>query len=251
MAWHKQKYFKVAIAFATLFVIIPLLYSFKSNRLSSPEVASKRKPIYEGMSAKGISLSEHKMGQLVYSVKIGSFKIKRKKIGFFKIGLIKVAHLDDVVFTINLDNLDENFQENSSPNSSGKDKSSANFIKNVLNSEQAKPLQLDKVKEVQINNLTVKIVDSEGPISVISSKRAGINLLKHKLVLQGEVKIASRERGTLTCKELYVSGTDQKFKTDSPYSLLVNNRVYKGKGLETNYLLEGINLGKPHPARKS
>ena len=246
----KEKLVKSAAGFSLLFLSLAITYSIFPGflKLSSPQSTSRpvhktRPAIYEGISIKGLSLDEYEQDEKLFSVEIGSLRVKRKKVDPFKIGLWKVAELSNVTLSLN-----EKYvapPESKTPAAPDqKDPSSADLVSHIISNAQVIPLGLDKVKDVQFDNLMVNIVRDHEIISSISSAQAQLDPLKKKIVLQGQVKIATRNNGVLTCNELHYTEQSKEFETEGLYALTTGEKIYKGKGIKTNYLLEGI-----HPTK--
>ena len=242
----KNRAARISILLSLAFLTLSGVYFLFFKRNPTLPVNKNRASIYEGVSLKDLSFNEYENNEKLFSVKIGSLNVKRAKIGgFLKIGFWKVAELNDVVFNVNekyimpnkIPSGSSSINQRSSINQQGK--TSPNLINHIANNEQMVPLKMNKVKEIKFSNLTMNVIRDKEIVSTISSTYARIDSQKKKLILEGQVKISTGNKEALTCSEMYFMGQDKEFNIEGLYVLTVGNKVYKGKGMKTNYLLEG------------
>jgi hypothetical protein len=178
------------------------------------------------ISLKGLSFVETQDGREIFSLDIGSFKIRKIKLGFFRVGLFKTAELE---------NVEINFYINE--NVKGITKEPFDFEKCFLASELP---GLEKVRGVEIKNIKINIMQENRIISSISSDYAEIDLARKDVIFKGNVKISSQEDKVLRCYRIRWVNKTNRFKTNDFYKLTKEGKAFEGKGLETDYLLENI-----------
>jgi len=205
---------------------------------SQPAINTKpgERPSVSGkILAKGLSFEEHFEGRKLFTLKIDTVKILRKKVGFLSLGFFKVTRLENV----RIDFYEVMKNPGSTPHNF------LNFEKSLLSKNNLKLLKPKGVKGLEIVKITVNVYREGRLLSSICSDKAKIEFGKKEIIFEGHVRIASGEDRSLECSKIRWITDTQTFRTREHYVAKVNGRIIEGKGLETGYLLEKLNFVFP------
>ena len=208
-------------------------------RLTSDKKSNKDKiNLPERTVFTGLNYTEYLENEKVFSFKIGSIEVLRRKIGFFRLGFYKIAKIENVCL---------NFYKVDNPNSRDKLNLGLSFKKFL--SSYGKKLGYDikrligeSIRGIEIEKIRINIYNGVTLLSSISSDKAQVDFGKKEVIFKGNVKIASILDRLLECERIRWAQETDRFKTKGSYRLRIKDKIIKGKELETDYLLAKVKI---------
>lgn len=189
--------------------------------------------------ATGLRFDEYNQGRMVFSLKIDSLKIVRKKASFFRLGFWKVARLENV--SIDFYQLSDKKKPRNDADEMVNIGTGFSDIGNIFLKHDKFKFMIPKgVKGVEINNITINLHKDGKLLSAMSSDKAKLGSRGRELVFEGNVRMASGKDKLLECSKISWLTDAGKFKTTRRYVARIDNRIIKGTGLETDCLLENL-----------
>jgi len=226
------KAFFGVLAVASLAVPIILFYHHRSLPIENnhKNISRKQHPRSRHV-IHGFSFTSNQEGTRTILIKADRFSIEKKKLAYFRFGLMNEAILENARVHL------YGKRETSKPKSGDRQNLSFNalFSKKSLPSFSTKRISSIVMKPVQI-----KLYDEQSEVSRISSSKAIIRLKKRNILFTGNVRMVSSSR-VLTTDELCMYPDGAVIKTDRPFVLKTPEKQWKGRSLTTDiFLTQGI-----------
>jgi hypothetical protein len=187
---------------------------------------------------KGISFVEYRDDRKIYSVSIDSFFIERARLGPFAIGPLNIAHLNKVAIDLYLGDNESRSKEKLEDKTT--EKNLLSLEKPISDIKKNLPLQIKKVKRIELKDISLNLWENERRIFRISSDSATVDRKTGDIVFTGHATMETDENGKLQSYRIRWDRKTHLFKVMDPYYLIKNGRKTEGKGIETDYLLERI-----------
>jgi hypothetical protein len=173
----------------------------------------------------GFSLHSAYEDNSAISIKADSFRIEKKKLGFFRFGLMNVARFKNAVIDI--------YGLKKESSDSGKYKS---IFKNVFSDDFLPSNVSKRVSSVIIEPICVKFHDEKSVITEISAASASFRLKRRDILFKGSVRVTSGV-SVLTTNKLYFNYNNNTMSTDHHYVLNEAGKRYEGNKLTTDIFL--------------
>lgn len=226
------KAFLWVLAMSSLAVPVCLFYHHRMlPHQDNPKNISRKQYPQPRHAIHGFSFSSTQEGTRTISIKADKFSIQKKKLAYFRFGLISEAILENACVHLygkkETSKHKSGYRQNLSFNALFSNKSLPSFSTKRISSVVMKPVQ-------------IKLYDEESEVSRISSSKAVISLTKQNILFTGNVRVESSSR-VLTTDELCMDPGEAVIKTDCPFILQTPEKQYKGRSLTTDVLLrQGI-----------
>ena len=182
-------------------------------------------------------------GNQLVSIQADRFIVEKKKLGFFRISLINQAKMDNALIEIfshpsQTQQLNKHDNNNLSLRSgSFKQKTDAKEEVKLSFKNYLFPLLSEKrIVSVTISPITIKLYRGKQVIFSIFAKRCIVNLLRRKIEFKGHVKAIYGLR-ILKAHHVELDTQSRILKVDSPFTLIADRKVIKGKYLLTDLRL--------------
>ena len=176
----------------------------------------------------GFSLHSAYEDNSAISIKADSFAIEKKKLGFFRFGLINVARFKNAV--IDIYGLKK---EPVGSSDSGKYKS---IFKNVFSGDFLPSNVSKRVSSVIIEPICVRFHDEKSVITEISAASASLRLKHRDILFKGSVRVTSGV-SVLTTDKLCFNYNNNTMSADHHYVLNEAGKRYEGNKLTTDIFL--------------
>lgn len=227
---QKTKIIKTLLFLSIFSIVAILLISYLSQRDSkkpSKEFESSSKLAY----GKGISFFEYHGDKKLYSLSIDSFSIERARLGPFAIGPLHIAHLNKVNIDLYLDGIESRLDE----------VEKLDFENLISNIKKNSPLEIKRIKGIELKNISLSLWKNEKRIFRISSDAATVDRKAGDIIFTGHANMDANENGKLISHRIRWNRKTRFFKVVDPYYLIKNGKRMEGRGIETDYLFKKIN----------
>ena len=188
-----------------------------------PEVLSQRHSKYR-LKIKGFQFDSLNNGAKILSIKADNFTIEKKKLGFFRLGLINVAIFENAV-------IDIYFKRKLSDNGS-------DFISEALPSlSDALPaFSTKRISSVRIEPICLNLRDEKSLFTQINSKVGIVRLKKHNILFEGNVQVVSGDK-SLSTERLSLFPQKCIMKTEGHFILKPDQKKMEGDQLTVDIFL--------------
>ena len=206
----------------------------QNNIQSISRLRSSHKPRLE---IRGFRYDAAYEGQKTISIMADRFSIDKKKLGFFRFGLMNEARLENASIRIyaraNLPAKKADGSHNKA--SSGQ----ALTFNNVFSKGTLPSFPIKRVSSILMEPVYVEIHDEQSVVTKISASSAAIRLTKRDILFEGNVRVVSGSR-ILTTDRLTVIPDNAAMKTDRHFVLNTTEKQLEGNQLTTDIFLKSI-----------
>ena len=209
---------------------------------TAPEVPSQRYSKYR-LKIKGFQFDSLNNGEKILSIKADNFTIEKKKLGFFRFGLINVAIFENAIIDVYLKR-----------KVSGND---ANLIREAFPSlKDALPsFSTKRISSITIEPVCLNLRDEKSLFTQITSKSAMIKLKKHNIIFKGGVQVISGNK-SLSTERLTLLPEKSIMKTEGHFILKTPQKKMGGEQLTVDIFLNLVKVNdkiveKPVDCNKS
>ena len=171
-------------------------------------------------------------GKKIITIKADRFSIEKKKVGFFRFGLLNEARLENAVIRIYGE---EKKQKNKPTGHTGKRGQNVTFA-NVLSRDALPPMKQKRVSAVSIAPVRVELYNGDSLLSSISAESATIRLRKRDLLFRGKARLESGNR-VLTASQLRLLPAKGRIICDHHFLLMNSGKKREGTHLSTDIFL--------------
>ncbi|MGA1870039.1 MAG: hypothetical protein ACMUJM_16005 [bacterium] len=239
----KVRYRKWVIGSAFFLLVASLIFiSYRShNKTAEKQSAfierefSKTNPRF---AIKGFSFEEYKNGKKILTIQADSFIVDKKKIGFFRFGLLNAAKLNNAeinVYAIDDSSLNTNSYSHSE---TVHDVNKIDF-ENLFSPAIFHSIIKKRITSLEISPIIIRAHDTKGVTSTIHSGYSKINLTKGTITFKKKVRVKAGPN-ILTAKELHFDPKQNIYQTNSPFFLKTVNEELHGDYLEIDLFLNRI-----------
>jgi len=208
-----------------VFCVIFLLFRQRTltTHNNAPENSSQRYS-KSRLKIKGFNFDSLKNGERILSIKADNFTIEKKKLGFFRLGLINVAVFEnaeiDIYLKRKLSNDRSNFIQDALPS-----------LKDALPSFSTK-----RISSIKIKPVCLKFRDGNALFTQITSKVAIIRLKKYHIIFKGDVQVVSGNK-RLSTERLTLFPEKSIMKTERHFILKTSQKKVEGEQLTIDIFL--------------
>jgi len=236
-----KTFLKIALVLipVVLLVSVLLFVSYQSTSIQDkPEVETSpnyAKPRHE---IKGFRFNSNREGKDVVSITADKFSIRKKKLGFFRIGLMSEAMFENAVVHLYGRELLEGNQPSSKekgPNFRQKIPRVLTFD-GVLKKEALPSFPIKRISAVIMEPVSLVLHDERSVVTQISAISSVIRLKNRDILFRGNVRVVSGGR-VLTTDHLSLKPVNAALRTDGQYRLSTPEKNKEGKGLTTDIFL--------------
>lgn len=190
---------------------------------------------------RGFQYDAYANGRRVLSIKAEEFSIQKKKLGFFRFGLMNEARFQNA--SIHLYGTSDQPEKTSTPdqrsiesgNSPERAPSTIN-IGDILSQNPFPALPTKRISTIKFEPVKFVFHNRNSGETRISARRARIQLRSRSVILNGGVRVESGSR-LLTTQKLILHPESATLSTDSQYKLDLPGKVLAGRNLATDIFL--------------
>lgn len=206
-----------------------------------PHIKNNLSAVGPSMAIRGFTFNGYHEGRRTLSIKADSFIVDKKKIGFFRCGLMSTAKLNNAVIDIYTT---EAASSHSDPNKNSLNGPIQKIVKRIdfpdlLMPDNLKSITKKRITSIEMSPVTIRIHDKKGVVSAVCSKYAKISLKDQAIKFDTNVRVTAGSR-TLTTKHLAFIPKRSVFRTDHPFVLKTAERELKGNYLEIDCCLDHV-----------
>jgi hypothetical protein len=180
-------------------------------------------------------------GQTVISIKADSFSLQKKKIGFFRFGLLNEARLDNAVVHIYGNVRSAQAAADGVPNKPGRILTFNNLFKKDFIKESTFGLPLKRISAILMKPASVVLHDEQSVVTRIAASSAVIRLKQQDIIFKGNVRAVSGP-AILTTERLVMIPETAVLKTDEHFVLKTPAKQREGQHLTTDVFLNSVKL---------
>jgi len=232
------------------FVVVLTAFLSYQHRLSRgreavpmPPLSGKPEP---RMKIRGFRFDGHYKGEKVLRIKGDTFVIEKKKVGFFRLGMMSVARIRnaevDIYGASSTPERKETRKEpgiKSSPSAPSVSKSPS--FGNVFHRDALPPVPIRGVYSFVMEPVTIKLHVDRKMVTWISAGSASIRLKSRDILFKGNVRARSGERA-LETEQLSFLPNDGVLKCPNQYILQTSTKRFEGTFLIADIFLNVLGL---------
>ena len=180
---------------------------------------------------KGLHFDGWHEGKKVITIEADKFSVEKKKLGFFRFGLMNVARFENAFIHIFGKGLLAGH---------GTDKPHQDLtFKDIFSKETLPALPIKKVFSVEIRPVCVELHDEKSVVMKISADFASIRIKKRDIFFKGHVRVESGPN-SLTTDTLSFDPDTAVIKTNDHFILKSPEKQEKGNRLKADLFLRQI-----------
>lgn len=227
------KFYKYFLYFLLIVVVAGTIFLFNRNRTlatrDTQQEVSRQKYLKHRLQIKGFKLDSFDDGENVLSIKADNFTIEKKKLGFFRFGLINVAIFENAV-------IDMYLKRKLSNNGSDFIKEALPSLSDVFPSFSAK-----RISSIIIEPVCLNLRDEKSLFTQITSNSAIIRLTKQNILFKGGVQVVSGDKSLIT-ERLNFFPENSVMKTDRHFILKTSQKKMEGEQLTVDIFLNLVKV---------
>jgi len=209
------------------------IYSFTPSphvRQDEPEIKSSQ----HWLEIRDLSYQNFDQDQKYLSLKAERFSIQKKKIGFFRIGLVNIGVFDNAQIDFYLD-------QNAEPGRK-MDSDDEFFFRHSLTSIDGimPPYSSNRISSFTLASVSINLINGNNILSTISSDSAVISPGKSGIEFKGNVKVVSNNN-ILKTKYLFFHPEKHHLQTKNDFTLESADETILGKDITLDMFLNIIN----------
>lgn len=233
------------MALAIVGFVAPVFFYFHyraSNSGQDSREASFRRYPKPRLEIKGFRYEGNHDGQKVISIRADKFSIQKKKLGFFRFGLMNEARLANAY--IHLYGRSGQTENSEVGGRSGQtEKRSDGYglqrnltFKGIFSKDVFPSFPVKKISSIVMQPVCLELHDEKTVVAKISADSAAIRLKRRDILFQGNVKVVSGTR-VLNTDRLSLRPESAVIQTNRPFMLKTPEKQYEGQGLITDIFL--------------
>ena len=228
----KLKLFKYLLSFILIAIFIGTIFVYTQKHILAPNDVQQDMLDQENynyfVKIAGFRFDSNENGENVLSIKADKFTVEKKKLGFFRLGLINDAIFENAIIDLYL-------KKKKSDNDKDPVLESLPSLKEVLPSFSTK-----NISSVVITPICLNFWVDKSLLTQITSNTAIIKLTKQNISFEGDVRVVSGEKRLFT-ERLDFFPESSVMKTDHHYSLKTGEKNIKGKTITLDIFLNIVN----------
>jgi hypothetical protein len=236
----KQKKAAIKILILSLIIGVVIFTFFTVNWRGRGHFTQGYKSSSKLAYAKGISFVEYHGDKKVYTIAIDSFYVERARLGPFAIGPFRVVYLNKVDVELYQEGIESKLEQEIKENRTEKiekKREILNFDSTLLDIRRKLPIEIKKVKGIEIKEISINLWKKGERIFRISSNSAIVDRKTKDLIFTGQANLDAGENGKLISHRIRWDRKTKMFKIADSYYFIKDGRRVEGKGIETDYLL--------------
>ena len=181
----------------------------------------------------GFRYEGNREGKKIISIKADKFTIEKKKLGFFRLGLLNVARFKNAVIDI----YGQRIGSGEAPGKSQADTQSAGISFKELFTREALPsFSVKRVSSIIIEPIYLNLYDGRSLISQITASSANIRLRKRDILFEGDVCVKSGS-ASLKSDHLILMPENGLLRAERHFVLETPEKRLEGERLTTDLFL--------------
>lgn len=210
----------------------------------SPHIKNNLSAVGPSMAIRGFTFNGYDEGRRTLSIRADSFIVDKKKIGFFRCGLMNTAKLNNAVIDIYATEATASHPQSYSTHKNTLNSTTQKIVRRIdfpdlLIPDNLKSITKKRITAIEMSPVTIRIHDKKGVVSSVCSKYAKISLKDQDIKFDTNVRVTAGSR-TLTTKHLAFIPKRSVFRTDHPFVLKTDKRELKGNYLEIGCCLDHV-----------
>lgn len=224
----KLKLLKYFFSFILIVIFIGAIFVYNQKRILAPNDVQQDMTDQENFNyfvkISGFRFDSNENGENVLSIKADKFTFEKKKLGFFRLGLINDAIFENAIIDLYL-------KKKRSDNDEDPVLESLPSLKEALPSFSTK-----NISSVVITPIFLNFWVDKSLLTQITSKTAIIKLNKQNISFEGDVQVVSGEKSLFT-ERLDFFSENSVMKTDHHYILKTAEKNINGKTITLDIFL--------------
>ena len=209
-------------------LILVCVHPRSSSPVNDPKDVSSYRHLGPRHDIRGFRFDSNYEGRKVLSIKADRFSIQKKKLGFFRFGLMNEARLENALVRIY--------------GKAGKGEAAASqdlTFDDAFLGETIPSFSVKRVSSVVLEPINVELHNDDSVVTRISAASAAIRLAKRDILFKGGVKVVSGSR-VLKTDQLSIEPENALMKTDRHFILESPEEKWEGQKLTTDLFLRFI-----------
>lgn len=172
-------------------------------------------------------------GKKIISIKADSFSIQKKKLGFFRFGLMNEARLENAFIHM--------YGRGRKPDESDNNLKPWEYLtfNNVFSRDALPSSRIKRISSIVMEPVHIELHDEQSVVTKISAASAAIRLKKRDIFFKGDVTVVSGSR-LLTTDQLSMLPEKAVMKTDRHFILKTPEKQWEGHRLTTDIFLRSL-----------
>lgn len=229
---------KIQILATVILLTAVLLCVINTKTLESPpSFQAPIKRIHEKTIARDLKIDDYSWGRKTFSMQIEKLRVVKKKLGFLRLGFIKIARVEGVT----LDWYEGN-NSNGTQFAKGTEES-ANLINSNRFSNQINKLKQSlpgNIKGVELHRVKINFFRNGKIASSIIADSATFNGYGMRIVFKGNVKLQNGSGKKLKCDKISWLIDEKSFASTKHFVFEDGYQKIQGKGFRTDFELNEV-----------
>lgn len=228
----KLNFYKYLLSFVLIVSLFGTIFNFKRNRtLTAPDSQQEmfhQENLNYFIQIEGFNFYSLENGENVLSIKADKFTVEKKKLGFFRLGLINDAIFENGIIDVYLKkktviNDDSHLTGNSLPS-----------LKDALPSLSSK-----KISSIVVKPACLNLRNEKSLITQITSNSAAIKFTNQNIYFEGNVQVVSGDKNLIT-ERLIFFAENSIMKTSNHYILKTAEKKMEGDTIKLDIFLNVV-----------
>ncbi|MBF0449775.1 MAG: hypothetical protein HQK75_03660 [Candidatus Magnetomorum sp.] len=238
-----KKLFKSTLIYLSLCMItFILINAYYSSTRQQNHVFIQSVDKNAGNEIKGIKLTHHLKEKKLFSIQAETASIKKKKIGFFRIGGLKQLELKNMVIDYYVPFIDQaRSDEKQHPPEiqHSSEKAPQDLISCFSYTTRSLPIFNDSLSGFVADHATLRYHHLDGSLTIINAPCMEIDTDKKNLIFRVNASVHYQKK-FLLCKHLNFDLQHSFLISRDRYTFINNGKMAKGKGIRTNLRLDRL-----------
>lgn len=205
---------------------------YASKTVTESNDAPYQRNIASQQEIRGFRFDGFHDGKKVITIKADRFSIEKKKVGFFRFGLMSEARLENAVIRIYGEEKQKSAKQAGHSARYGENVT----FEHVLSKDALPPMKQKRISSVFMAPVQVVLLKGNSTLSTISAASATIRLRKRDVLFRGKVRLASGNR-ELTTDKLRLLPEKGAVQCDYHFQLMASGKKRTGNHLTTDIFL--------------
>lgn len=227
------KRLRIVIGLIVMVCVGGTIFIFIHHRASIPSIEPQEISGHQSTSRRfefrGFRYDGNLDGKRVISIKADRFSIEKKKLGFFRFGLMNVALFENALIRI----------YGAKPDESHENPKQKLSFKNSFSKEALPSFPVKRISSIVMEPIEVELHDEHSAITRISAASATLGIRKRIIVFKGDVRVVSGDR-VLTTTRLNLLLETAVIKTGGDFLLKALGKQWEGHRLTTDIFLRPV-----------
>lgn len=193
---------------------------------------------------KGFQFEGYYEDKRLIKIKADKFTIEKKKLGFFRFGMLNVAKLKDAVIDIYGEStkdagtpVSKASRQTAGPSNMESQWPSGITFKDVFQKESLPSFQVKRISSILIEPICLNLHDEKSLITQITANTAIIRLKNRDILFTGDARVVSGSRILQTEKLIFLP-EKVILRTEMPFSLNTPEKRIEGDHLKIDIFLQ-------------